>query len=95
MVAAITITACDGRRSSRPTTPSTALTPVVEQSGAFSLSESAARSGRLLVTKECSAYTGTGKFRHFQGQADVTYLCGPNWKWKGTYSFGGDARDND
>lgn len=31
---------------------------------------------------------GTGKFTHFQAEADVTHVSGPIWAWNGTYSFG-------
>jgi hypothetical protein len=38
---------------------------------------------------------GTGKFKHFQATAVVSYLGAPNWAWDGTFSFGkGEKGDN-
>ena len=34
---------------------------------------------------------GTGKFKHFQANAVVSFLGAPNWAWDGTYSKGGNA----
>jgi hypothetical protein len=39
----------------------------------------------------CTFSGGTGKFTHFHGQADGSYLGGPYYGWEGTYSF--DPRD--
>ena len=39
----------------------------------------------------CTLSGGTGKFRHFQGSANVSPLGGPNYAWDGTYTF--DPRD--
>ena len=36
----------------------------------------------------CTFSGGTGKFTHFHGSANVSYLGGPNYAWDGTYSFG-------
>ena len=30
---------------------------------------------------------GTGQFRHFHAEADVSYITGNDWAWDGTYSF--------
>ena len=35
----------------------------------------------------CTFSGGTGKFTHFHGQADGSYLGGPDYGWEGTYSF--------
>ena len=35
----------------------------------------------------CTVSGGTGKFRHFQGNANVSSLGGPNFAWDGAYSF--------
>jgi hypothetical protein len=37
---------------------------------------------------------GTGKFKHFHGEAVVTHLGGANWAWDGTYSFKKDKGDD-
>ena len=39
----------------------------------------------------CTFSGGTGKFTHFRGSANVSYLGGPDYAWDGTYSF--DLRD--
>ena len=39
----------------------------------------------------CTFSGGTGKFTHFRGSANVSYLGGPDYAWRGTYSF--DPRD--
>ena len=39
----------------------------------------------------CTFAGGTGKFTHFRGSANVSYLGGPDYAWDGTYSF--DLRD--
>lgn len=39
----------------------------------------------------CTFSGGTGKFTHFRGRANVSYLGGPDYAWGGTYSF--DPRD--
>jgi hypothetical protein len=35
----------------------------------------------------CTFSGGTGKFTHFKGSANVSYLGGPNYAWDGTYNF--------
>ena len=39
----------------------------------------------------CTFSGGTGKFTHFRGSANVSYLGGPYYAWDGTYGF--DPRD--
>ena len=35
----------------------------------------------------CTFSGGTGKFTHFRGSVNVSYLGGPDYAWEGTYSF--------
>ena len=44
-----------------------------------------------LALGECTFSGGTGKFSGFGATAQVSYLGGLDWGWKGTYSF--NARD--
>jgi hypothetical protein len=34
---------------------------------------------------------GTGKFEHFTGRVDITYLSGKDWAWDGWYDFGNNG----
>jgi hypothetical protein len=37
---------------------------------------------------------GTGRFKRIQANADISWLGGRNWAWDGTYSFSGNADEN-
>jgi hypothetical protein len=37
---------------------------------------------------------GTGKFEHFSGTVNITWLSPMNWAWDGTYSFGDNGQGN-